>query len=89
MDDQNVARVRDGADIAALVSETVALLPRGAALVGDCPWCTADSLHVNAKRGFFHCFGCKASGSAFDWIMRRDGVSFAVAVDLVAKRALH
>jgi DNA primase len=70
-------------DLRKLVGETVALEdvsgPRIAR--GDCPFCKkARELHVNHDRGFFYCYGCRKSGSAIDFVMLRDGVSFADAV---------
>jgi hypothetical protein len=53
-------------------------------LVGTCPahdWeAVRSDLHVNTERGFFHCFGCKQSGSVIDWVMANGDVSFSEAV---------
>jgi hypothetical protein len=35
---------------------------------------------------FFHCFGCKESGSAIDFVMKFDGVTFAESVRTLLKR---
>jgi DNA primase len=42
---------------------------------------------VNPDRGFFHCFGCKESGSAIDFVMKHDGYTFPEAVRALAERA--
>jgi 5S rRNA maturation endonuclease (ribonuclease M5) len=39
------------------------------------------------NRGYFKCFACGASGSPFDFYMRRHGGTFREAVDAVAKYA--
>ena len=58
-------QVRDSNDIVDVIGEAVALRPAGTGrFTGLCPFHneTAPSFHVNAERGFFHCFGCKESG---------------------------
>lgn len=54
------------------------------------------ALHVTERPGtpgFFYCYTCGSGrgqdgpGSVVDWIMRRDGVSFAAAVEYLAARA--
>ena len=47
----------------------------------------SPSLTVFFKNGqwSFHCFGCEAGGDVFEWIMRRQGLSFPQALVLAAK----
>ena len=45
------------------------------------------SMSVNAARGFFHCFGCGASGDVFRFVQLMDGVGFRQSVQTLAKRA--
>jgi len=45
------------------------------------------SLSVNFDDGLFHCFGCSAKGSIFDFYMKRHGVDFSVAKEALAKEA--
>lgn len=75
-----VISVRDGTDLTALVAESVDLKQHGRSHRGRCPFCATGDFHVNAKRGFFHCFGCKEAGGAIDFVMKRDGVTFHQAV---------
>ncbi len=76
-----IAQIRDNADIRALIEETVPLKDRNHSVVGTCPFCHGtDALHVSPHRKFFHCFGCKESGSAIDWVMKTENVDFASAV---------
>lgn len=86
-----IAHIRDNADIAAIISETVSLNKhnqRSKALIGTCPFCHGtDALHVNAQRKFFHCFGCKESGSAIDWVMKTQHLGFQGAVTYLLARA--
>ena len=83
-------RVREASDIAEIVGERVALRPAGPGrYTGLCPFHdeTAPSFQVNTERGFFHCFGCKESGDVFGFLMKREGLSFVEALQLLARRA--
>ena len=83
-------QVRESNDIVDVIGETVALRPAGSGrYTGLCPFHneTAPSFHVNAERGFFHCFGCKESGDVFGFLMKREGLSFPEALHQLARRA--
>ena len=83
-------QVRESNDIVEVIAEAVALRPAGPGRhTGLCPFHneTAPSFHVNAERGFFHCFGCKESGDVFGFLMKREGLSFAEALHQLARRA--
>ena len=41
------------------------------------------SLVITPDKNLFNCFGCGASGSVIDWIMKTQGVSFRHAVELL------
>ncbi|HWL88479.1 MAG TPA: DNA primase, partial [Polyangiaceae bacterium] len=87
---QTIALVRERTDIVALVLESVpSLKRRGRSFTGLCPFHKekSPSFHVNPDRGFFHCFGCKEGGSALDFVMKLDGLTFPEAVRALAERA--
>ena len=87
---ETIALVRDRTDIVAVVSESVpSLKKRGRSFVGLCPFHKekTGSFHVNPDRGFFHCFGCKESGSVVDFVMKEQGYTFPEAVRMLAERA--
>lgn len=84
--DIEIAKLREQTDLVALVGESVVLMAKGRCHTGACPKCGGD-LHVNGALGFFHCFGCKESGGAIDWVMLRDGASFGAAFKMLASRA--
>jgi DNA primase catalytic core len=48
---------------------------------------TAPSFQVYEDNKSFNCFGCGAGGSAFDFIMKRDGVDFLCALKYLADKA--
>lgn len=45
------------------------------------------SFHVDDKKGRYHCFGCKASGDIFTFLVEREGTSFPEAVERLAQEA--
>lgn len=87
--DEEIQKVRDATDLAALVGETVMLRPRGADLWGCCPFHheKSPSFHVLPDRGRWKCFGCGKGGDCFTFVMERDNVDFPDAVRLLADRA--
>lgn len=48
---------------------------------------TAPSFQVYEDNKSFNCFGCGVGGSAFDFIIKRDGVDFLFALKYLADRA--
>ncbi|GIT72373.1 MAG: hypothetical protein Ct9H300mP28_21870 [Pseudomonadota bacterium] len=77
-------------DIAELVSDYgIVLKKKGVNFKGLCPFHSekTPSFNVNSQRGFFHCFGCKASGDSIKFLMQIDRLSFTDAVQELAKRA--
>src|SRR5580658_6981269 len=62
----------------------------GADLLGLCPFHDDrnPSLVITPAKNLWHCMGaCNAGGTAIDWVMRADGISFRHAVELL--RADH
>jgi DNA primase catalytic core len=45
------------------------------------------SLKVTPGKNLWHCFGCGAGGGPIDWVMKRRGVSFRHAVELLRERS--
>ena len=83
--DEVRARIR----LADLIGRRVRLTKRGAEQVGLCPFHSekTPSFTVNEDKGFYHCFGCAAHGSHFDFVMRTEGLSFPEAVERLAGEA--
>ncbi|MDO8432713.1 MAG: DNA primase [Candidatus Binatus sp.] len=86
--DDKIEEVRTRADIVEIVGAHVRLRRAGRNFVGLCPFHNekTPSFSVNAERGFFHCFGCGAGGSVFNFIMRVEGLNFPEAVRSFAKK---
>ncbi len=47
----------------------------------------SPSFHADDRKGRYHCFGCKASGDIFTFLVEKDGVPFPEAVERLAGEA--
>jgi DNA primase len=81
-----VAAVKARANIAEVVGRYVTLRPVGSRLVGPCPFHqeTKGSFNVHPDKGFFHCFGCQASGDVIDFYCRINGLEFREGLERLA-----
>jgi DNA primase len=64
----------------------IQLARHGADLIGRCPFHDdkTPSLVISPKKNLWHCLGaCATGGSAIDWVMKSEGVSFRHAVELL------
>jgi DNA primase catalytic core len=76
-------RIKREVPLAPLVGRKVKLSPRGKDLVGKCPFHDDDtaSFVVTESKGLWHCFGCHAGGTAIDWLMKTESLTFREAAD--------
>ncbi|MBF8253537.1 MAG: DNA primase, partial [Deltaproteobacteria bacterium] len=83
-----IIEVRDRASIVEIISDFVTLKKTGRNYMGLCPFHgeKTPSFTVNEEKGIFHCFGCRAGGSVFQFLMQYDHLTFPEAVERVAKR---
>ena len=72
-----------------VVARRVSLARRGRRHVGLCPFHRekTPSFTVNEEKGFYHCFGCGAHGTAIDFAMQIEGLAFPEAVARLAAEA--
>ena len=82
-------RVREATDLVALIGRRVSLKRVGSRHVGLCPFHTekTPSFSVNGAEGFYHCFGCKASGDAITFLRETEHLDFTDAVEQLAAAA--
>ncbi len=91
----DVEEVKSRTNIADIIGERVALKSAGVgSMKGLCPFHDekSPSFHVRPQVGFYHCFGCGASGDVYSFLREMDHVSFTEAVERLAGRvgyALH
>jgi len=91
--DDEIEQIKREVDLVALIQESGVVLGRvGVELMGRCLWHgegdTTPSLAVNTNKTVpvWRCFSCGAGGTCIDWVMKRDGVSFRHAKELLAAR---
>src|SRR5678809_1721515 len=65
-------------NIVELIGQSVKLKRRGKDYVGLCPFHQekSPSFSVNPAKQLFFCYGCKAGGDVFKFVMLRDRVEF-------------
>jgi DNA primase len=81
--DELVAR----ADIVEVVGARVTLKRAGSNYKGLCPFHgeKTPSFTVSPAKGFYHCFGCSAHGTAIGFLMAYDNLEFPEAVEALAE----
>ena len=84
-----IAQVLDSTDLVALIGTRVDLRKTGRDYSGLCPFHAekTPSFTVSPAKRFYYCFGCRASGTAFDFLMQTQGMDFPAAVEELAARA--
>ena len=83
-----IRRVSEATDIVGLISSRgTSLKKAGSSFKGLCPFHSekTPSFNVNPQRGFFHCFGCGESGDSIQFLILHDRLSFAEAIEELAK----
>jgi len=83
--------IKANVDIVDLINSMgVGLRRSGRSFVGFCPFhpnTRTPAFHVYPDTQSFYCFGCHASGTVFDFVMRKQGLDFKGALELLAERA--
>lgn len=84
-----VDQVRQRTDLVELVGQYMPLRRAGMNWIARCPFHEerTPSFNVNAERGFYFCFGCKASGDALKFYEQIEGVNFVEALRALAEKA--
>ncbi len=75
-------------DIVAFIDGYVPLKKQGNSFIACCPFHQekSPSFHVIAKKQFYHCFGCGASGNAISFAMQYLNQNFSDAIETLAAR---
>ena len=83
--DELIAR----SEIVELVENYIPLKKRGNSYLACCPFHNekSPSFNVIAKKQFYHCFGCGASGNVISFIMQYLNQDFVEAIETLATRA--
>lgn len=88
IDHETQQRILDTADIVEVVSDFVALKRRGANWIGLCPFHNerTPSFSVSRAKGICKCFSCGKGGSAVNFIMEHEQLSFQEALRYLARK---
>jgi len=81
-----IERLKNEVSVERLIeSGGIELKKSGKDLAGRCPFHedTTASLIVTPTKNLWHCFGCGAAGGPIDWVIKKNGVSFRHAVELL------
>ena len=83
---QFIDEVKMRVSLSDVVGKRVKLIKKGKEFLGLCPFHSekTPSFTVNNEKGFYHCFGCQAHGSVFDFVMETERLSFRDTVEKLA-----
>jgi DNA primase len=85
---ETINEIRDRIDIVRIVEHYVPSLKKtGNSYTGLCPFHSekTPSFTVSPGKNLFHCFGCHASGNAFTFLSRIEGLTFPESVKRAAE----
>jgi DNA primase len=84
-----IDEIKQRLGIEEVISDYLRLQKVGASFKAKCPFHPDNdpSLHISPDKGVWHCFGCNLGGSIFDFVMQIEGVEFAEALRILARRA--
>lgn len=81
-----IERLKNEISVERLVEASgIELKKSGKDRLGRCPFHEDDtaSLVVTPAKNLWHCFGCGIGGGPIDWVIKKNGVSFRHAVELL------
>ena len=84
-----ISKVLDRTDIVSVISRYVKVEQRGNTHWACCPFHheSQPSFAINGTKQFYHCFGCKKSGSAITFLMEMENIEFMDALRMLAEQA--
>ena len=81
-------QIADANDIVEVINEYIPLKKSGKNFKACCPFHNekTPSFFVSQEKQFYHCFGCKASGDVFSFVMKYEEMDFFSALTKLAER---
>ena len=88
IDKFTISKIYDAAQITDVVSDFVTLKKRGVNYVGLCPFHndSTPSFYVSPSKNICKCFACSEGGTAVQFIMKHEQVSYYEALRYLAKK---
>ncbi|HYW50191.1 MAG TPA: CHC2 zinc finger domain-containing protein, partial [Gemmatimonadaceae bacterium] len=86
---ETIERIRDAADLVAIIGESVKLRRVGSDFRGPCPFHGGKNpnFSVSTRNNTYHCFKCGESGDVFKYLQKQSGMDWPTAVRAAADRA--
>ncbi len=86
---ETIERIRDAADLVAIIGESVKLRRVGHDFRGPCPFHGGKNpnLSVSTRNNTYHCFKCGESGDVFTFLQKHGGMDWPTSVRAAADRA--
>ena len=90
--DRTIDNIRSRVTISDVMQNYAFIENRGGSKWVKCPFHgggneRTPSCKLDDTRGTFYCFGCHESGDIFSLVMKKEGVDFSSAVEMLAKKA--
>lgn len=73
-------------DLVEVISQYVPLQKKGGRYFGCCPFHNEKTASFCVNNGWYHCFGCGATGDVVKFVMEMESVSFYDAVKILADK---
>ncbi|MBI3521308.1 MAG: DNA primase [Bacteroidetes bacterium] len=85
---QTIDKIIDAARVEDVIGDFITLKKRGANLLGLCPFHgeKSPSFTVSPAKGIYKCFGCGKSGTAVNFIMDHDSLTYPEALKYLANK---
>ncbi|MBC7843716.1 MAG: DNA primase [Gemmatimonadaceae bacterium] len=86
---ETIERIRDAADLVAIIGDVVKLRRVGHDFRGPCPFHGGrnPNFSVSTRNNTYHCFKCGESGDVFTFLQKHGGMDWPTAVRAAADRA--
>jgi DNA primase catalytic core len=84
----DIDKILDAADIVSVIGQYVNLHKRGANYFGCCPFHDEKtaSMSVSTAKNMFKCFGCGKSGNVISFVADIEGINYGEAARVLAKK---
>lgn len=85
---EEIAHIRERADIVEIIGDYIPLTMRGKNYFGVCPFHQdhSPSMSVSREKQMYKCFSCGAAGNVFKFVSEYENISFIEAVAKVAAK---